>query len=288
LKPDRAGPSSGLLVLVSTPIGNLGDLSSRALETLHTADVVYCEDTRRTRVLLHACGVDSNPRRLLSLHEHNEASRIPEVLHRLGQGQTVALVSDAGTPGVSDPGERLVAAVAAAGGRVSSVPGPSAVTSALAVSGLGTQRFCFEGFLPRKGAERAERLVALASEQRTTVLLEAPGRLATTLDDLLRHCGDRRVVVARELTKVHEDIWRGGLEEAAARFADEDIRGEVTVVLGGAAAIPSVPDELVAAAVAERLAAGEGARATAEAVARELGVPMRRAYRAALAAREGA
>lgn len=274
----------GRVVLVATPIGNLGDLSPRAVATLAEADVVCCEDTRRTRALLTSCGVAARGR-LVSLHEHNEAARVRDVLEWVEGGRTVAVVTDAGTPAVSDPGRRLVAAAAERGLAVTVVPGPSAVLAALVVSGLPTDRFCVEGFLPRKGGERRRRMEALAFEERTAVVLEAPGRLAATLAELGAALGDRPVVVARELTKVHEEVWRGSLAQAAADFADREVRGEVVVVIGGAAA-PSPPsDERVAAAVAERVAAGDSLRRAAETVADDLGVPRRRAYQLGIAQR---
>jgi 16S rRNA (cytidine1402-2'-O)-methyltransferase len=272
----------GTLVLVATPIGNLGDLSDRARRVLGTADVVCCEDTRRTRALLSASGLPSRPDRLVSLHEHNEAARVPELLSWLAGGRTVALVSDAGTPAVSDPGRRVVAAAVEAGFAVTAVPGPSSVLVAIVLSGLDTQRFCVEGFLPRKGAERRRRLGALATEERTSVLLEAPGRTAALLADLREACGDRPVAVCRELTKVHEEVWRGRLGEAAAVFAEREVRGEVAIVLGGAAPPAPADDDAVAAAVAARLGAGDSPRRAADAVAEALGIGRRRAYAAAL------
>lgn len=280
--------TGGSLVLVATPIGNLGDLSPRARDVLGLADLVCCEDTRRTRTLLSACSLPSNPRRLVSLHGHNEAARIPEVLSWLSDGKTVAVVSDAGTPAISDPGRRLVAAAAAEGFTVTGVPGPSSVLVALSVSGLDCDRFCFEGFVPRKGADRRRRLAALAGEERTAILLEAPGRVARLLFDLAEACGDRPVVVCRELTKLHEEIWRGSLGEAVTAFAQRELLGEVVMVLGGAEPPPGPDDEAVAAAVEARLGAGDTPRQAADAVAAALGVARRRAYAAAVAPRDGA
>lgn len=277
-------PPPAALVLVATPIGNLGDLSPRARASLAEADVVCCEDTRRTRVLLSAAGIGSGDR-LVSLHGHNEAARIPQVLDWLTGGRTVALVSDAGTPGISDPGQRLVAAAAARGVVVTVVPGPSAVLAALVVSGLSTDRFCVEGFLPRAGGARARRLRALAAEERTAVLLEAPGRLPATLADLERACGDRQVVVARELTKVHEEIWRGTLEGAVTAFGQRALRGEVVIVLAGAGPAAPATDEELSEALRSRLSAGEATRQAARTVADQLGVGRRRAYEVALAVR---
>ncbi len=282
-----AGPG-GEVVLVATPIGNLGDLAPRAVATLAEVDVIVCEDTRRTRALLSAAGVPLGGRRLVSMHGHNEAARVEDVLGWVARGRRVAVVSDAGTPGISDPGSRLVAAAARAGVAVTGVPGPSAVLAALVLSGLPTDRFCVEGFLPRKGPERRRRLGALVAERRTTVVLEAPGRVAATLAELASVLGPRPVAVARELTKVHEEVWRGPLDEAAAAFADRPARGEVVLVLGGAPEPPPATDESVAEAVARRLAAGDSTGAAAEAVAEWLGVPKRRAYEAAVAQRAAA
>jgi 16S rRNA (cytidine1402-2'-O)-methyltransferase len=279
--------AGGSLVVVATPIGNLGDLSARATEVLGTADVVCCEDTRRTRGLLSAFGLPANPRRLVSLHGHNEAARIEAVLSWLAEGKTVALVSDAGTPTISDPGARVVAAAAESGHVVTAVPGPSAAVTALCVSGLPTERFCVEGFLPRAGTDRRKRLAALAAEERTAVVFEAPGRLGRLLSDLHSACGVRHVAVCRELTKLHEEVWRGELGEAAREFGARPVQGEVVVVLSGRPA-GTVDDEAVAAAVRERLAAGDSPRGAADAVAGSLGVARRRAYAAALAERDGA
>ena len=283
-RPDPSGGhgDAGVLVLVGTPIGNLADLSPRAVHALTRADVVCCEDTRRTRALLTSAGVRGKT--LLSVHAHNEAQRAAEVVARLVAGAEVALVSDAGIPTVSDPGARLVAAVAAAGIRVTVVPGPSAVVGALAVSGLPADRFCFEGFLPRRGTERRRRLAAVAGAGATTVLFEAPGRVAATLADLAQACGpDRAAVVVRELTKVHEEVWRGTTGAAAAEFASRETKGEVVIVVGPAPAAPSVPDDAaVARALDRRLAAGESLRDASSQVAEELGVARRVAYRVGL------
>jgi 16S rRNA (cytidine1402-2'-O)-methyltransferase len=272
------------LVLVATPIGNLGDLSARATEVLGRADLVCCEDTRRTRQLLTHAGITG--RRLLSLHARNEAARLPVVLAHLAAGETVAVVSDAGTPTVSDPGARLVVAAAERGVEVTVVPGPSAVLAALVVSGLPTARFCFEGFLARRGSDRHRRIGALRREDRTVVLYEAPGRLAATLVDLAVACGgDRAVVVARELTKLHEEVWRGTLAGAAEEFAAREVRGEVVIVLAGAAAADAPAEAEVAAAVRRHVAGGASWRDAANAAAAELGSSRRDAYQLALALR---
>jgi 16S rRNA (cytidine1402-2'-O)-methyltransferase len=275
--------SAGVLVLVGTPIGNLGDLSPRAVAALAAADVVACEDTRRTGRLLAHAGVRAPA--LLVVNEHTEVDRLDDVLGRLAQGQRVALVSDAGMPGVSDPGERLVRAAAEAGHVVEVVPGPSAALAGLVASGLATGRFTFEGFLPRKGSGRSRRLAALVGEERTMVLFEAPHRLARTLDDLAAALGgERPVALARELTKLHEEVWRGTLAQAAARAAADEPRGEHVVVVEGAPpAEPADDDELVELVRAE-LAAGRSTRDAAAEVARRTGEPKRRVYELALRA----
>ena len=276
---------TGSLILVSTPIGNLGDLSPRATDTLARVGVIACEDTRHTRKLLTHAGISG--KRLLAVHEHNEAGQVAHVLGLLDRGVDVAVVTDAGTPGISDPGTRLVVAAAGAGARVEVVPGPSALVAALVLSGLPTARFCFEGFLPRKGRERAERLGAIAAERRTTVLYEAPHRLEATLGDLLAACGPLRLVaVARELTKLHEEVWRGTLDGALARALESAPRGEHVLVVAGAGGPEPASDEQVEAAVAAKLAEGMPAKEAVPLVAAELGVPKRRVYDASVRLRK--
>lgn len=272
---------SGELIVVATPIGNLGDLSERAQQVLEHADVICCEDTRHTRVLLSAKGIKGRGR-LESVHAHNEAARAAWVVGRIEAGQTVAYVSDAGTPGVSDPGARLVAAVVASGNRVTAVPGPSAALAALVVSGLAMDRFCVEGFLPRKGAERSQRLEALRVEARTAVVFETAPRLAATLQELAEVLGDRPAAVCRELTKRYEEVRRGSLVSLALGTRDEaGARGEIVIVIGGSA-VPHADDADVANAVAAALASGATTRDAASEVATSLGVSRRRAYEAAL------
>ena len=236
----------GTLQVVATPIGNRADLSPRAQEALRTAHVIAAEDTRRTQQLLHSLGIS---RPLVSLHEHNETQRVPQLLERLGAGETVVLVSDAGTPLLSDPGFELVRAAAHAGYPVHAIPGPSAVTAALAIAALPAQRFCFEGFLPARAAERRAALSALAHEPRTLVFFEAPHRLLATLTDMAAEFGAaREAVVARELTKLHERIYRGTLAQLLERAgADENFtRGEITLVVAGApAAVAAEADPAV-------------------------------------------
>jgi 16S rRNA (cytidine1402-2'-O)-methyltransferase len=273
-------PARGRIVLVGTPIGNLGDLSPRAAATLADADVVCCEDTRHTRKLLSASGIAVG--RLVALHEHNEATVGAEMVRLAGSGALVAVVSDAGMPGISDPGERLVRAAVDAGVAVEVVPGPSAVVAALVVSGLPAERFCFEGFLPRKGGERTTRLAVVAREERTTVIYEAPHRVRRTVADLAAVCGgDRRVALVREITKRFEEAWRGTLDDAMAHLADSEPRGEWVVVLDGAPA-RSVDDVDIAAALVEARAAGLARRAAVDEVADRLGVAPNRVYRLAL------
>lgn len=271
---------SGRLVLVATPIGNLGDLPPRAVEALAGADAVACEDTRHSgRLLAHAGIADA---RLLRLDAHTEDRATEDVLRRLGEGQVVAVVTDAGTPGISDPGERLVRRVVEAGHEVTVVPGPSAPVAALVASGLPTERWCMEGFLPRKGAARSARLTELAVEERTMVLFESPHRLAATLADLGAAFGaGRPACVAREMTKLHEEFVRGTLEELAA-WAAQPPKGEVVLVVGGAPPAEGPDDERVRAALREALDRGASTRDAADEVARLLGVGRRRAYRLAL------
>jgi 16S rRNA (cytidine1402-2'-O)-methyltransferase len=278
-------PTGGELVLVSTPIGNLGDLSPRAAAALSSADIVCCEDTRHTGMMLKRLGIPT--KRLLSLHGHNEAERVPMLVEELSSGLTVALVSDAGTPAVSDPGERLVAAAAAAGVRVSAVTGPSAVLAAVVVSGMGLSRWRFEGFLPRKGTQRSRRLADIAGAPCPSVCYESPQRLAATLRDLADACGpDRRVAVCRELTKLHEEVRRSTLAEAVAHAATTAPRGEFVLVVDGLderapAAVPPSTDEL-GEAVGALVASGTSRRDAVRDVAIRLGVPRSVVYEAAI------
>lgn len=273
--------SPGRVVLVGTPIGNLGDLSPRAVEVLRAADVVCCEDTRRTRALLAAASVPAGGR-LRALHAHNEAGAAAGAVDAAAAGAVVAVVTDAGMPGVSDPGERVVAAAVAAGLEVDVVPGPVAAVAALVLSGLPTARWCVEGFLPRAGRERGARLAAVAAEARTTVLYEAPHRVARTLGDLAAACGGTRpVACARELTKLHQEVWRGTLAGAAAWVGEHPPRGEWTLVVGGAPEVAAGAGDL-AAALEEAAAAGLDRREAVRRVTAALGLPRRQVYEAAL------
>lgn len=269
---------AALLTVVGTPIGNLDDLSPRAAAALRAAEVVACEDTRRTAVVLRRA---ESTARMVALHAHNEAARAADLCRRMAEGTPVALVSDAGMPVVSDPGARLVRAAVEAGIGVSVVPGPSAVTAALAVSGLGDGGgFTFAGFFPRRPAERRQLIRRLAESRVPTVGYESPQRLPALLAALADELPDRPVVVARELTKMHEEIVRGGAAEVAARFTAPP-RGEITVVVGGGAAGPDAAADL-RPGIALLLEAGMGASAAADAAA-AFGVTTRnRAYRVAL------
>ena len=241
-------PGRGSLVVVGTPIGNLGDLSPRAVEALAGADAVACEDTRRTGRLLSHIGVRAPS--LMVANEHTEVARTAEIIDRVAAGQQVVLVSDAGMPTLSDPGARIVDAVAKAGLQIDVVPGPVAVATALALSGFAADRFVFEGFLPRKGPERARRLASVAAEERTVVLYEAPHRIRRTLSDLLDLCGPgRSIAVARELTKLHEEVLRVPLADAVAHFAAFEPRGEFVLVVAGEVSVeaPVSDDELIEA-----------------------------------------
>jgi 16S rRNA (cytidine1402-2'-O)-methyltransferase len=276
-------PEPGVLVLAATPIGDPRDASPRLAEELQRADVVAAEDTRRLRRLCSELGVTPSGA-IVSYHEHNEASRTPELVERLGAGERVLVVTDAGMPSVSDPGYRLVSGAIAAGAPVTCVPGPSAVLMALAVSGLPVDRFCFEGFLPRKAGERARGLAALAGERRTMVFFEAPHRIEAALRAMADAFGpDRPAAVCRELTKTYEEVRRGGLAELAD-WAAEGVKGEITVVVGGAAAQASSLEEAVAG-IQERVAAGERLKDACADVAAGTGLSKKALYDAVLAAR---
>jgi 16S rRNA (cytidine1402-2'-O)-methyltransferase len=277
----------GQLVLVATPLGNLGDLSPRALEFFRRADVIYCEDTRHSRVLFSANGIASGGR-LQALHEHNEVAQSEHVVTRVREGQLVVLISDAGTPGISDPGTRVVAAVAAAGLRVSTAPGPSAVVAALSISGLPTERFIMEGFFPRKANDRARLVASWAEEERTIVFYESPQRLVGVLSELAQTFPDRRVAVVRELTKLHEEVIRGTTLEVAAVLEQRVILGEIVVVLEGGEPVIDVDDELVRRALREQFSSGVSTRDAVDFVSETLGASHRVVYQMALEVKKDA
>jgi 16S rRNA (cytidine1402-2'-O)-methyltransferase len=278
----------GRLHIVSTPIGNLEDVTLRALRVLREADLVFAEDTRRTRILLDRHAIAARPR---SLHAHNEASRMGEALAALDAGGSVALVSDAGTPLVSDPGARLVATAIAAGHAVLAIPGPSAVLAALAVSGLPADTFTFLGFLPRRASLRRALLARLREAPETLILFESPRRVSSVLLELQEALGDRAACVARELTKLHEEASRGTLSELAKRFS-EGVRGEVTIVIAGTdsrqARASGEAGETEAANLDERihalLAEGQSPREISAALARPFGARRREVYARAVRA----
>jgi len=277
----------GQLVLVATPLGNLGDLSPRALEFFRRADVIYCEDTRHSRVLFSANGIASGGR-LQALHEHNEVAQSEHVVTRVREGQLVVLISDAGTPGISDPGTRVVAAVATAGLRVSTAPGPSAVVAALSISGLPTERFVMEGFFPRKANDRARLVASWAEEERTIVFYESPQRLVGVLSELAQTFPDRRVAVVRELTKLHEEVIRGTTLEVAAVLEQRVILGEIVVVLEGGQPVIDVDDELVRRALREQFSTGVSTRDAVDFVSETLGASHRVVYQMALEVKKDA
>ena len=273
----------GVLVLAATPIGDPRDAAPRLATELAGADVVAAEDTRRLRRLLDELGVTPTGR-ILSYHEHNERARTPELLEQLRGGARIVLVTDAGMPSVSDPGYRLSNACVEAGVRVTCVPGPSAVLMALAVSGLPTDRFCFEGFLPRKAGERARRLAGLATEQRTMVFFEAPHRLAEMLTAMADAFGsDRVAAVCRELTKTYEEVRRDGVA-TLAEWAAEGVRGEITVVVSGAPAVTASVEDVLPA-IQERVAAGERLKSVCAEIAEQTGLSKKALYDAAVVAR---
>ncbi|MGZ5350639.1 MAG: 16S rRNA (cytidine(1402)-2'-O)-methyltransferase [Actinomycetota bacterium] len=270
---------SGTLWIVGTPIGNLGDLGPRAAEVMGAVDVVAAEDTRRTGRLMHGLGLK---RPMVSLFEGNERERTEELLARLRGGDDVAVVTDGGMPSVSDPGYRIVRACADEGIDVRVVPGPSAAIAALGVSGLPTDRFAFEGFLPRKAGDRITRLDELRGDPRTLVVFESPLRVKTLLRDVLVTFGDRQVVVARELTKLHEEVRRGRVSEVLAELGDADLKGEVVVVIAGAPEAEAIDIDACVAEARELTAGGMRKRDAARAVAERHRVSANEVYRALL------
>ena len=268
----------GTLYLVATPIGNLGDISARARLTLSTADVVACEDTRKTGKLLELLGLRAN--RLLLANEHTELAAAEEIDRLLAEGLTVALVTDAGMPAISDPGQRIVDYLLQQAHRISAVPGPSAVTTAIALAGFPVDRWVMEGFLPRKGRERSHRISEIAAERRTTVIFESPKRLRATLFDLAEVCGgERRVAVMRELTKMFEETVRGRLDEVREKFTDL-VKGEIVIVVAPKSQT-SVTDDEIIRAVELVVARGETKKTAVAEVSKSLGVQPNRVYKLA-------
>ncbi len=271
---------NGVLALVATPIGNLSDLSPRGLETLEKSDVIACEDTRRTGSLLQHFGI-TGPR-MLRVDSHTEEKAAGEIINCLSDGLLVSMVTDAGMPSISDPGERLVKKVIESGHQVTVIPGPTAPISALVVSGFSTQRWCMEGFLPRKGESRSRSIKEIAEETRTTVLFESPHRLKATLQDLHEECGDaRQIAIVRELTKMHEEIFRGSLGESLG-WAEKKIKGEIVIVLEANNSSIEIDDDRLKAVLREILDSGVSTKDAAEEASRRLNVSRRRAYSTAL------
>jgi len=272
---------TGTLYIVATPIGNLEDMTMRAVRVLQTVDWIAAEDTRHTGKLLQHFQVKAPQ---ISYHEHNRTQRLPELLTKLQAGKAIALVSDAGMPGISDPGYELVRACAEAQIPVVPIPGASAVITALSASGLPSDRFVFEGFLPAKGQERRDRLQALIPETRTLVLYESPHRLQQTLADLAETLGgDRPITLARELTKLHEEFWRGTLQEAQVEFEGRSPQGEFTLVIGGAAPTKLVlTDEALLSELSALLEQGLSRSAASRQLAQQTDLPRRHIYQLAL------
>ena len=264
------------LILVATPLGNMGDISPRAIEALTNAGLVCCEDTRRTGLLLHNLGIAAT---LMRVDDHTEHASIPRVLDALNEGRDVCMVTDAGTPGISDPGSRLVRAAIDASHNVSAIPGPAALIMALIISGLPTDRFIFDGFIARSGQERAMHINELALQRRTVILYEAPHRLHRTLVDLSVACGpERQVALCRELTKIHEEVWRGTLGEAVVHYGTNEPQGEFVLVVQGAPdSPPPTADDIDRLLIAE-LAGGASTKDASTAVSHILGVPKKNVY----------
>jgi 16S rRNA (cytidine1402-2'-O)-methyltransferase len=267
------------LYVVATPIGNLEDITLRALRVLKEVDVIAAEDTRHTQILLSHHGIRTP---LTSYHEHNEKSKARQLLGRLERGESIALVSDAGTPVISDPGYRLVVEAVRVGIPVVPIPGASALTAVLSAGGLPTDRFVFEGFLPAKKRERRERLRALGSETRSLIIYEAPHRLTETLNDLIEILGDREIVLAREVSKLHEEFLRGRLTEVTKRIAGRDIKGEITLLIGGSEGESEVSQEQIQGEIQKLKKDGLRVKEIAEMLGEKYGYSKKEIYRLAL------
>jgi 16S rRNA (cytidine1402-2'-O)-methyltransferase len=274
--------TANTLYLVGTPIGNLGDMTMRGLEVLKGVDTIAAEDTRHTGKLLHHFQIKTPQ---ISYHQHNEQQRIPDLIERLKSGKSIALVTDAGMPGISDPGYLLVSACVAAGIRVIPIPGVTAVITAVSASGLPSDRFVFEGFLPAKGQERRDRLESVSGDARTLVFYESPHRLRQTLADFATTFGvDRQIVLGRELTKLHEEFWRGNISEAIEHYTQVEPQGEYAIVLAGAAVShPTLSDEAIDNALIELMLAGTSRSQASRIVAEQISQSRRYVYQLALA-----
>jgi 16S rRNA (cytidine1402-2'-O)-methyltransferase len=269
----------GILYIVATPIGNLEDISLRAVRVLREVDLVAAEDTRHSQILLSHYDIHTP---LTSYHEHNEKTKAQELVQRLLRGQNIALVSDAGTPAISDPGFRLVIQAIHAGVRIIPVPGPSALTAVLSASGLPTDRFVFEGFLPARKMQRRERLQTLREEPRTLILFEAPHRLKDTLGDIRELLGNREAVLAREVSKIHEEFLRGPVSELVRALGSGEVRGEVTLIIAGASGSPGVSEDQLQAEILELKRKGLRVKEIAEILGEKFGYPKKEIYRLAL------
>jgi len=270
---------AGVLYIVATPIGNLEDITLRALRMLKEVDLIAAEDTRHTRHLLDHYGIKTA---LTSYHEHNERAKAQNLVERLLRGDSIALVSDAGTPAISDPGYRLVVAALLAGIRVTPIPGAAALAAVISASGLPSDRFVFEGFLSAKKQEKKKKLQKLQSEVRTLIFYEAPHRLKESLQDLLQVFGDRQIVVAREMTKVHEEFLRGTISAVSEQIANREVKGEITIVVQGSPSVAEVSDEEIEAEIRRLAGAGMGVKAISELLGERYDLSKRGVYRLAL------
>jgi 16S rRNA (cytidine1402-2'-O)-methyltransferase len=270
----------GILYIVATPIGNLEDITLRALRVLEEVDLIAAEDTHHSQILLSHHGI-STP--LTSYHEHNEKSKARQLISRLQQGENIAVVSDAGTPAISDPGYRLVVEAARSGIRVIPIPGACALAAALSAGGLPTDRFVFEGFLSAKKQQRREQLRALSGETRTLIFYEAPHRVTETLRDLVEIFGNREIVLAREVTKIHEEFLRGRLTDMAQQIGDRDIKGEITLLVAGSSGKPEILQEQIRGEIRELKKSGMRVKEIAEVLGEKYGQPKKEIYRLALA-----
>ena len=270
---------SGVLYIVATPIGNLEDITLRALRVLKEVDLIAAEDTRHTRHLLDHYGMKTA---LTSYHEHNERAKAQNLVERLLHGDSIALVSDAGTPAISDPGYRLVVAALLAGIQVTPIPGAAALAAVISASGLPSDRFVFEGFLPAKSQGKKKKLQKLQSEVRTLIFYEAPHRLKESLQDFLEVLGDREIVVAREVTKMHEEFLRGTISAVSEQIANRELKGEITIVVQGSPSVAEVSDEEIEAEIRRLAGAGMGIKAISELLGERYDLAKRGVYRLAL------
>ena len=270
---------AGVLYIIATPIGNLEDITLRALRILKEVDLIAAEDTRRARILLSHYDIRTP---LTSYHEHNERAKAPPLVQQMRDGHNIALISDAGTPAISDPGYRLIVAAIGAGIRVIPLPGPSALAAALSASGLPTDRFTFEGFLPAKKRERRDKLRELAHDLRTLVFYEAPHRVKESLEDMLPILGDRQVVIGREISKIHEEFLRGSVGEVLAQLAGREARGEITLIVHGYSGGVEISQDEIGAEVRRLIDGGMGVKSISELLSERFQISKREIYQMAL------